>query len=416
MDPRQAALDKRGRLLIALVMAAAWGPYTPIPGVRTEQAVVYATAALCAAYCLLHSVRLTKTAWLVGLLWLLQITIVAIGGVLPPVNTSGYLPNSVFATMDNITLPLAVVCIVVTLASKGCDRIVMLRSACTVLVVAACLNALIAAASAVLPLNEILRYWWDNQSEDLGNFHEALGGRYVGLINMPAQAGLLYSLALIAAVYLLHDSTKRLSIAASLIAVGGVICVSKVFLFVGMSVGGWHLGRWALRRPVRIVVGIGAAGLAQLGVSTFLAGAARGNSLSTYFTSDTQTVTAGRFGATSSLAPVIDAVMHDSPWWGYGARSIQVALDNGWVESLAVGGLVGVTAYTLTSAMLVGAWWLRRKDVGPTWSRLSIGVVLVANGAAVGFPAMTSNRCATVVWTLLSLLMLTPAARRTEPA
>src|SRR5690606_6090375 len=57
-------------------------------------------------------------------------------------------------------------------------------------------------------------------------------------------------------------------------------------------------------------------------------------------------VTASRFGETSTLAPTIDTVIDQQPWFGYGAGGLATPYDNGWVEALVTAGLIGAAAYT----------------------------------------------------------------------
>jgi hypothetical protein len=127
--------------------------------------------------------------------------------------------------------------------------------------------------------------------------------------------------------------------------------------------------------------------------------------------------TAYRLGASSSLQPIVDSVLRESPVLGMGAAGLLVPYDNGWIEALAMAGIVGVIAYTLTLVILMRAWWTRRFALPHDQSMLGIGLVLLATGASVGISPLTANRVATVLWVLLALTLLAPAplARRSHP-
>lgn len=405
------APSNKGRLpvvVVAAIMLAAFGPYTPIPGVRTEQLAVYGAAV--AATCLWprHGTRPTGGATLIGLLLATQIAVAAMGGILPPVNTTEYQTGSFLSGLDQQTLPLAVLTIVVARGARGANPRRLLQVACTVLVAAMCLNAALALTSMTHDLTGVLAHWWTNRGagEVLGGQHAINAGRYTGLVNAPAEAGELYAAALLAAIYLYQRRAAVLLASATLITIGGVVAVSKTFLFVGLPIAGWQLLRWLAQRPSRTVAAILTAAAA---VPLLLDGRAwRGAAvLGTFFApgGSTGLYTAGRFGATSTLAPVVHAVMSTSPWFGFGAGGLVVALDNGWVEAMAVSGLCGVLLYTGVLLVMAAVWWRRRRGWDRATSQFAGGLVLLAVGASLGLPALTGNRVATVMWLLLALLL-----------
>lgn len=415
--PEQSRRQRLPALVVAVLTAAAFGPYTSFPGVRTEQIAVYSTAVLCVATWLSHRPRPTRAALLVGALLATEIAIAVVGGLLPPYNSSHYATGSFMAGMDNMMLPLAVLVVVVTLTSRGADSARLLRVVAVVLVAAMCFNSLLALASINHDMTGVLSAFWDNQHPGgvFGGQHAANSGRYVGLINEPAEAGELYACGLLAAIYLLRARAGWLAATSALMIMGGVLAISKTFLFVGLPVAGWQLLRAFAQRPGRVVplaLAVG-AGLPLLLSGTGWAGAATLQGLLTGGGGATL-YTAGRFGEDSTLAPVVHAVLSASPWFGFGAPGIVVALDNGWVEALTVAGICGAILYTLILGTMAATWIRRHRDWTPERSRFAGGLVLVLIGASTGLPALTVNRVATVVWLLAGLLLFSRSEQGQE--
>jgi hypothetical protein len=124
--------------------------------------------------------------------------------------------------------------------------------------------------------------------------------------------------------------------------------------------------------------------------------------------------TGGRLGDTSTLAYVVQSVLAVSPIFGFGAGGLLVAYDNAWVEELVMNGVLGAVLYSMLLVTLVIGWLRARAHLGSAAARLAGGLVAVAIGASWGLPALTANRCATIAWLLLSLLLL-PELRPAEP-
>jgi hypothetical protein len=255
-------------------------------------------------------------------------------------------------------------------------------------------------------------------------------GRYTGIFNQPAEAGEMYSIALLAAIYHYRSDLLRFAGTSLLITVGGLLTISKVFLLVGLPIAAWQVLRQSHGRGRRFVLlaaaAVAVAALAQSGVGPqwiggdFLAQllhpGANGDALRLY--------TGGRLGNSSSLDTVVAAVLQRSPWFGYGAGGLAVPYDDAWVEALCVAGLCGAVLYTMLLATLAVCWLRRRVPAGSggarsARSRLGGGLVLLVIGASVGLPALTANRVATIAWLLIGLILLSPGSdgdsRVTDP-
>ncbi|GIH14814.1 hypothetical protein [Rugosimonospora africana] len=429
---------------LTVAAIAAFGPYTPLAGIRAEQVVVYGLCAVALASLRWCQFRFTRAAALVfGLLT--AETLVAVFGALVPVpELTGFGRASTLAGLDNLALPLAVLITLWTLLDMGADRKRLLAIVCRVVIWAMCLNAVLAYVSQAHDLTPMLSRFWDNTVVENTVTDTVAGrasqlGRYTGIFNQPAEAGEMYSIALLAAIYRYRSNLLRFAGASLLITVGGLLTVSKVFLLVGLPIAVWQVLRQSHGRGRRVVLlaaaVIAVAGLAQSGVGPqwiggdFLAQLLRpgtnGDMLHLY--------TGGRLGDSSSLQTIVAAVLHDSPWFGFGAGGLAVPYDDAWVEALCVAGLCGAILYTMLLAVLALSWYRRRLPPDPGQSRLAQsqltqsrvaqpqlaqsrlaqsrlggGIVLLVIGASVGLPALTANRAATIAWLMIGLVLLAP--------
>ena len=408
-------------MVILAVIAASFGPYTPLPGVRTEQLAVYGVFAVGLLRAQWMRVRLAATALALAVLLLFQVLLILVGAVAPTSGVPAFGPGNVMAGLDNAVLPLAALAAVHMFVDIR-DARPLLRKVCRMIVCVACANALLAVWSIDHDLSPLLATFWDNDATRQSVSERAVQlGRYSGIFNQPAEAGEFYGLALIAAVYRYRDEAWKLATTCALVTVGGLLTVSKVFILVGLPVGAWQLLRTCRRRPAQVatlaavVMAIAVSSAAGLVPrwkgSEYLLRLLRpsdsdGGYLDLY--------TAGRFGDHSTLQAVVSELLGSSPWFGFGAGGVAVAYDNGWVEALAVGGLVGAATYTAILAVLAIAWTMRRAHENDAWlSRFQGGLVLIMIGASVGLPALTANRVATIVWILVGLLSLAELAAST---
>jgi hypothetical protein len=343
---------------------------------------------------------------------LVCLALVAAAGALAPAPVTTPVPGgSVGAGLDNLLLPVAVVLTVRTALGAGIDRRRALRTACLLLVVGMCLNAVVACVSVATDLSPLLSHWWSNApvvdlTADTVAGRASTLGRFSGIFNQPAEAGTMFAMALLAAGYLGRRSPVAASAAAALLTVGGVLTVSKIFLLVGLPVALWQvLGQATLRRLVPVTASVGLVLVANRAFGAEWSG-------QTYLTrlldpggDVVGQYTAGRIGDGSSLYRTVSVVLHDSPWFGFGAGGLATAYDNAWVEALCMAGLVGAALYTAVLVVLGVAWARRRAGMDAAAARLAGGLVLVLAGASVGVPALTANRTATVAWLLLTLLL-----------
>lgn len=397
--------------LVTMMLIAAFGPYVA-SGIRTEQIAVYAICGMLALG--LHWLRtpLPAPAALVIALLGSELLIAAIGLIQPPPMPNNYIFGSAISGLDNLLLPIAVILSTLWAARAG-DIDAILRRSCSIVVIAAIINAGIAFLSSTVDLSPWLQQFWDNGSGISTAANAATNGRYSGIFNHPAEAGVFYSVGLLAAIYRLRFRPGLLVLATAAITVGGMLTASKVFLLVGLPAAMWQIFRAGGRRTRRIALLAGTTVFVWLAtVSGILPPWPGSHSFVQFLDPGSQgrdaanLYTAGRFGSDSTLTPVIDTIRDNQPLFGYGAHGLLVAYDSGYVEALVMTGFVGLVCQAAAVAVMSATWWRRRRQVDSDLSRLTGGLLFVVVGGSMGIPALTANRVATVVWILLTLVLL----------
>jgi hypothetical protein len=268
------------------------------------------------------------------------------------------------------------------------------------------LSARKAAVFSVLP------HFWDAvPSTGSVAVNAASNGRYTGIFNQPAEAGIAYGVALLALIWLArHRVWKPLAIncATVLLFTGGVLTLSKVFLLCALPVAVLTVLRGTARIRVLVTATATGGALWLVGIAGILptwSGAATLGSLAHPGTSLTTQYTAGRYGAGGTLAPVITDVLRASPLAGFGAGGLAPAYDSLWQEVLVVSGVLGVIFAAAVFVMM--AWRLKalRTVLAREDWQLACGVVVLAAGASAGIPSLTANRAATLLWLVLGALV-----------
>lgn len=383
------------------------GPYL-LPGVRTEQVAVYGLAVVMAA---LYGpfMRIPPAAAWALIAWSLYVVVVAIGAIAPPFNNSGYQQSPPAAGLDNALLPVAVIILVAGLVASGGDPCQLLQRGAATIVAILCVNTIAAVAQLQYGVEFTAWFGGDPGRESVSELAAQLG-RYSGLINQPAEAGVLYSIAGLCALYCLDRRPQLLAGSLTLIVVGGVLTASKVFLIGGLPLiaiaflrlRGGRAARMMSAAVIALSAGaaIGAEFLARWSGLDFVLKLAPGvsgeNALAL--------VTANRYevGGGGTLEGVARAVF-SGPWaFGFGANGLTVPYDSGWVEALVAAGVFGVAAQVTAFLLLWREWRTAPRSAERTF--LGYAIVLLL-GSSLGLPSLTANRVATVVWLLLTCLL-----------
>ncbi|QOC92726.1 hypothetical protein [Micromonospora craniellae] len=420
--PGQRAAD----CAVVLLVAASFGPYV-VSGVRTEQLAVCAVAGIAF---LVRARRLPSApAPVVALAALLVAypAVAAVASVGDAHLSTGLRTVGFWAGLDNLLLPAIILAAGYLIVSGDVDRLRLVRFAAGTLVTILAANAILAYAMLMDPgaYDHVLTAWWSGDTGTVTTAERAATmGRYSGIFNQPAEAGVMYSVGLVAAVFMLRRRPVLLAAAGVLLTIGGLLTASKIFLLVGLPVAVWQT--WA-GSPWRTRVG---AALAVTGVLAVFDHQARrpdspigGMLLDAWLAPGEQSgsllslYSARRFGENSTLADAAGIVFTHSPWIGFGMDGLRIAYDSAWVEALVMAGLIGVVAQTAILTMLVVLWWRSRRWADRAVVRFGAGLLVVVVVGSLGLPTTTVNRVSTVVWLLVALLLVArPAPPTPAPA
>lgn len=387
---------------------------------RTEQVIVYASG-VAAILLLAGRGRARDPAPLPFLLaWLLVLSIPAasaIGGV----NLTAHRPGSMVAGIDNLALPIAMMLVTWSWITM-CRSLDVIRIAARAVVSAMSANALLTVVFFGTAPAWLRRFWSGEAGETVAERAAQLG-RYSGVFNQPAEAGVAYSLAMFCLLYVVvgrqgNYRPAYFVVAATLLTVGGILTASKIFLVGGLPITIYLIvrdRRLRSRTLPLVALGIGAfMGLHTTGVLPRWDGAAmiqrllgvQGQSAATVLTS-------GRLGDNGTLAETATSVLDRHSWFGVGIGGLRAAYDSLWIEALVVGGVTTVGALTaVLVGLVVRSWRLRITLPRREWV-LALSLTLLTIGSSIGVPTLTGNRISTLVWALLGLTVTGRMPRRT---
>lgn len=397
--------------MVGFLALAAFGPYL-VGGVRTEQATVYVFT-LAALLALPH---LKPSAWSFLLPWAGILLMAAVTLVAPVIESVPWEAGSLVSGLDNFLLPVAVMLIAWTLVKRAA-AVPALTTVARVVVWASVLNAIVAIASTRVDLSAFLRVFWGSAgTEETTAANAETMGRFSGIFNQPAEAGVVYSLALLLAVWLYRRRPGLLYPALAVLTVGSILTVSKIVLFIGLPLAAWYLFR-SYRLGGKLLT-VGAVG----GVFAVVAGSGFVQEWEgfDYFTrlfevpqgDAVDFYTAGRWAEGSPMLRVVGEVLASRPLNGFGFAGLEVAYDSAWTEVIVVAGLFGAALLAVVFVQ-VFRYALGTADQG--LRRLFVLVALLLAGGSLGLPVLTANRVATLVWLVVALLVLarTPRGKAT---
>ena len=389
-------------VVLGLVLLSAFGPYVA-SGIRTEQIAVYTLAVTSlVGLAIRPPVRILGAilaCWVVYALW------ACVSALSPGANFAPYPRGELLAGVDNLALPIAVIVVVHALVPREIAQKVLRVVA---MLIVGLLGVNVLAAFWTLTTGYAWTSWWSSGETSTGA-RALTQSRVSGLVNQPAEAGFLYGIAILCALYLWSNRPKVGYPIILFLVAGGVLTVSKIFLLAALPLAVWHVVVVQGRRTARqfgLVLALGGIWVAlQAGVFSAWSGVdqlqralmpSAGRSL-------VQQASGNRFGEASTVRPLIEGVWASAPLAGFGAGGLSVAYDNAWVEAFVVGGVVGAFLLTLTLVLMCVGWW--RAPISA--ERTLLGALVILIGAAcLGLPALTANRASTTVWVLLSLLFI----------
>lgn len=396
--------DRFARALVVVITLTTFGPYV-FGGIRTEQIVIYLVGILTLPA--LGALRpVGGLRFLIP--WGLYIIAASLTVVFPNRTVAPELPGSLLAGYDNVIPPLLIMLIIWTaVPSRSAQSI--LQTFGKVLATLVALNGVLAIIATRVDISTVLRPFWSSATTDTTTAQLAESmGRYGGIFNQPAEAGVAYSLAGICAIYVWKHRPGLLALVLVPITIGGLICVSKVFVLGGLPVIViyWMIAQRGGRRVTTlfalILVGLGVLQSGLLGEWTGFNYLARlinpdsdGGALAFY--------TAGRLSNDSHYNNVIGDALSYSPTVGVGAGGWATNYDGAVVEALVVGGVFGLILYVVVVGCIFA---LGRKGTDAQTRVFAILFGVVVAGACFGLSPLTANRVSTVIWVLIALLVL----------
>lgn len=399
------------RLFVTLLALATFGPYV-VGSIRTEQAVVYGAVVLLFPWIVVGFSSRGGLRFLIP--WTLYGVVATIAVIFPHRGVSPYPTGSLLGGYDNILLPIALMLLIWSIVPDEDAQESLVRF-CKIIAAGMAINGVIAIASTRTDLSAFLRPFWATGELNTVANNAAEMGRFSGIFNQPAEAGALYGIAGLAAIYAWSHRAVLSALLVTLITLGGLISVSKVFVFGGLPaiVLYWL---WTQRggRKISLIFGLAliTLGVIQSGILAQWTGA---NYLGRLFVSTDGNLlalySAGRFSDESFVAVVVDAVMRTSPVAGVGAAGWKAAYDNVVAETMVTAGILGVG---LMVFVILGLFLLWRKFTGSLRVFAFLFAVVTAGGA-LGFSPLTANRVSTVSWVIIALFVVIGRNSDTNP-
>ncbi|MGH3217620.1 MAG: hypothetical protein ACRDPY_02635 [Streptosporangiaceae bacterium] len=295
----------------------------------------------------------------------------------------------------------------------------LIRAIADVTAAAMTANAVLALAQLAfsdVTLGGFLPRFWDTASGTIAVpvAELAVGnGRYTGIFDQPAEAGIAYGLALLCVIYLVRRGMRweLAGACAALLVTGGILSLSKAFLFGALPLAAWAIAASSGVR-MRILAGCAAGAAAMLlagSVGLLPSWAAGHNTLESLLhpTGPLASVfTAGRYGPGGGTLGLVAAdVLRASPWAGFGAGGLATPYDSLWLQILVLSGIVGLVLMCAALVALVWRWLRLRAVAAPPERSLAGSVLALTVGTSLGFPALTANRVGILAWLILGVLL-----------
>jgi hypothetical protein len=403
--------------IVALTLCA-FGPYLSTSvGVRTEQPAFFIAAAVLLPIFVTASLP-SRVATASGLL--AGVLVIGAVGAAYPVNLAsvGLGAGSLVAGIVNNLMPIAGIIVATAWLSVGYSRETIFATVGKVVVWVMSINGLVAIAQTKANLTGILHHFWQAAaSVDITSsvaLRSLSNGRETGIFDQPAQAGFMYGVALLMAVYLWsgrqEGRNRRSVIAPLLIIVGGFLTVSKIFIFVALPIFLLLMlrrtsgrNRYLVRLAAWVFVAVAAF---KLSGSTYTFPGA--HQLSAYFSRPragyVSLFSSGRLGATGSLGQLLDSITALSPITGFGLAGISTAVDSSWTSVAVTAGYAGVALYVALTIVVIHGYWRARRNNATRG--VGLGLLALTLISTVGFPIYTGNRIAGILWLLLTVLFL----------
>lgn len=387
------------RVIPFAIMASAMMPYL-FNGLRPEHIVVPVLAGL-ALVLSGKDVRLNADSrvllfFAVFVLWATLVGVV-LGSVFSDVTGSDARPEAMFL---RLCMPVLMLFSFVTLLLRVPEA---LETTARAIVWIAMPVGLCAVLSALIDLSNLLAPWVQQDSGSVWENSVAIG-RYPGLFNQPLEAGLFYSVALLAQVYLIKLARRGIvvtTLGLVVIVAGGMISFSKNFSLLGVATAllfaTWInlVGLWAV-----LAMLIGGAVAIPLVISGL--NPAYFDSLADLYREGgiLMAISAGRLGSSETGVSQLFADLWDRDRWilGRGLGS-HLPLDSGYLEYFYQGGALAIVGYLAFLVVLAVAAIRYRATAG---GKLIGCLLVLAVAGSTGGPVITASRASVAFMLLLA--------------
>jgi hypothetical protein len=247
-------------------------------------------------------------------------------------------------------------------------------------------------------------------------------GRFTGLFNQPLEAGIFFSVALFALLYLCKVRPKARvfnSVGLAAILLGGLLSLSKNFTLLGLALAlAFAVSiRLMSMRAALFLCAAAAAGIVAL-ILEF--NPTYADSLINLFDEGglLLALTAGRLGSADTEVAQLFAQLWGQGHWVFGrGLGSQLPLDNGYLEFFYQGGILSLGGYLMfLSALGLRATRQWRRIEG----KLALFLLLFIVGASFGGPVVSANRASVALMLLLAACIVSmrrcPVIQFTTPS
>lgn len=276
-------------------------------------------------------------------------------------------------------------------------------------------TVLLGAASAVFgaltmvwsPAEAILPLWVRAEEGSVWLASQDVG-RFTGIFNQPLEAGIFYSVALIASIHAWRfGSWNKLVILLAIAAIiyGGTLSLSKNFIVLGAACAlGYGFMIRIISRRVAIVLSIPIIIAIPLGVEELNANYFQSLADLYYDRGFLAALSAGRFGEEAGTVSILFSSLLSSGDWitGRGLGSF-LPLDNGFLEYFYQGGILALGGYVATLLTFTAVSWRHRETRD---GKLMLALTIYVWFASMGGPVLTANRANVGLLLLISACMV----------
>ncbi|WP_239632965.1 hypothetical protein [Paenibacillus sp. H1-7] len=316
--------------------------------------------------------------------------------------------TSMLNEVDNFLLPCAVLVIFSGFITQTEERLKdKIISASKLVVSLLSINACWTILGMVTDLTAINKLFWGGDTA----INAATMGRYSGIFNQPAEAGTMYSIGIVLWLYIVDvvGLKTRHIFSLMLMIIGGLLTVSKVFLFGGLLLLliGVVQTKTIRKRILKLLFLFSVLAVAPF---YYLTQTWSGlNYLLRFldFESSENIVnllSAGRYGEGSQQSRFFSEIWSENPLIGKGFGHL-VTYDSGFFHFFGNGGIIALVMYVVILLFFVSMSLkfakLFNNSESKMFSRLTMLIIL----GSFGVPVLTLNRISVVLWVMVGLLL-----------